>query len=262
MPSGERTSYETRSWAPTAAQHRAAYRFAAKYAQGRRVVEIGCGVGFGARILSQQATQVLAIDNSPDAISACEKDPPPANLLFRRADALSLSRSEITCDVLVAFQVIEHLADTDRFLRLAAEATAPDGICLISTPNALLSVGNNPYHHREYTPAELQGLLVHHFPSVEVLGVKGSERALQYHARRRRLVRSILSADVLRVRRLLPRKITQRLADYLGAAVKRILILRKPRAEADDWEHEYSVGQRDLDKALDLMAICRHRERE
>ena len=258
MPSGERTPYGSRSWAPTAAQHRAAYRFASAYVHGRRVVEIGCGFGFGARMLSEEAVQVLAVDNSQEAIAAASKEPVPANVEFRLSNAIGLSADEIRCDVLVAFQVIEHFPAADGFLELARDATRPDGVCLVSTPNALLSVGDNPYHFREYTPSELQRVLVPHFPYVELFGVCGSQRALTYHGHRRRLVRSILAVDVFGLRRVLPKKATQRAADYMGAAVKRFLLRGQSSSRSDDWDREYGVEQGDLERALDLIAVCRH----
>jgi len=256
--SGERTSYETRAWTPTAAQHRTAYRFVRPFAAGRRVVEIGCGMGFGAKLLSEVAAEVLAIDSSASAIAAVRQSLDAANVTVRVGDAMTLSPDDMRCDLLVALQVIEHLPAPETFAAMAAEATRPRGLCILSTPNALLSVGENPYHVREYTAPEFEALLSNSFPSVHLYGVHGSHRARSYHARRRRLTRSLLRVDVFGLRRILPRAVTRRVADVLGLAVKLCLIRREPQTEATDWEGEYTVAEGNLDEALDLLAVCSH----
>jgi len=208
-------------------------------------------------MIAAVASQVLAIDNSPDTIRANEARPHPPNLSYCIGDAALLSPAEIHCDLLVALQVIEHIPDASRFASIAAEATAPEGIAILSTPNALLSVGENPYHEREYSLADLRDLLARSFPCVELYGIHGSTKALAYHAHRRRLSGSLLQADFLRLRRLLPRWATSRAADLLGTAIKRYLHRRRPE-RPESWDDEYSIAAERLPDALDLIAVCGH----
>jgi len=258
MISGERAAYDRRAWAATAARHRAAYSFAQVHARGRRVVEVGCGTGHGARLLAEVASQVLAIDISAAAIAAAAASVGKANVSFRRADAMELSPAELQCDLLVAFQVVEHLPDAERFAALAAEATRPRGVLLISTPNARLSHGANPYHAREFTADELKEMLARLFCCVELFGVHGSQRAISYDRRRTRLAQAVLRLDILGLRRTLPRQWVNRVGDIAGEAIKRYLMWRGGRSFATSWDDDYFVAKENLDGALDILAVCGH----
>ncbi|PYT22511.1 MAG: SAM-dependent methyltransferase, partial [Acidobacteria bacterium] len=48
-------------------EHVARYWFAARFARGRRVLDAGCGSGYGADVLAREACEVLAVDISDDA---------------------------------------------------------------------------------------------------------------------------------------------------------------------------------------------------
>jgi 2-polyprenyl-3-methyl-5-hydroxy-6-metoxy-1,4-benzoquinol methylase len=208
-------------------------------------------------MLAGVAREVRAIDRSVEAVTAAAARFQAANLTYQTADIADLSPDVIRCDLLVAMQVIEHLEDVDALLRLAAEATRPAGACILSTPNALLSVGENPYHAREFTPMEFERLLLTTFAKVELYGVHGSERAVRYHAQRRRLARAVLRLDFLRLRRVLPQAVKTRAADVLGSAVKQVL-RRLLQTRPARWDDEYTVAPSAPDRALDVIALCRH----
>jgi len=258
MVSGERASYERPEWAATAARHRVVYRFAQHFAPDRQVVEIGCGAGYGAHLIAQVADRVLAIDYDAEAVAAADQSWRADRLVFRVADAMSLSAADIRCDVLVSLQVLEHLPDARRFAALVAEATKACGVCILSTPNALQSFGENPYHVHEYTPPELEELLSEFFPVVDMYGVQASERALAYHSRRGRAVERLLALDFLRLRRILPQTWVRRIGGFLGERVKQHLMRSGPRLSSDTWEDEYRVAAGNLEEALDLVAVCSH----
>ena len=71
---------------------------------------------------------------------------------------------------MVAFEVIEHLAEHDQMLEAIKRVLAPDGILVISTPDrraySEARDDNNPYHVRELTSAETLELLRGHFGHV------------------------------------------------------------------------------------------------
>ena len=49
-------------------EHVARYAFARRYARGLRVLDAGCGIGYGSAELSQDAAEVVGVDLSPEAI--------------------------------------------------------------------------------------------------------------------------------------------------------------------------------------------------
>jgi SAM-dependent methyltransferase len=150
-------------------QHLARYRWAAARASGLRVLDAACGTGYGSRILLEAgARRVTSMDLSSEASG-------PA---FVRADVSRLPARDGAFDLYVSFETLEHVDDDEALVREARRVLAPGGRFLCSTPNRnLLSPGltlrdrpRNPYHVREYSIAEFEGLLTRVFPRVTLLG--------------------------------------------------------------------------------------------
>ncbi len=165
---------------PTTSQalHLSRYQFARQYVKGKRVLDLGCGTGYGARLLAiAGADRVVAVDRSPEALIWALAGPPQERLLFACGDALACPVREAASDVVVAFELLEHLADQRSFLRSLAAAMKDDGTLLISTPNRMVyraslqhAEADNPYHVSELLPWEFEALLRDHFGEVRVMG--------------------------------------------------------------------------------------------
>src|SRR5437588_11004156 len=116
-------------------EHLARYAFAARLSRRKQVLDAGCGAGYGSAELARTAASVLGIDSSPEAIAfACAQYPAP-NLRFEEADCSALPAPDGSIDLVVAFEVIEHLQDWRAFLREARRVLAPAGQFIVSTPN-------------------------------------------------------------------------------------------------------------------------------
>lgn len=158
----------------------ARYRFAAKFAKGKKVLDVGSGLGAGANHLAQAgANKVLGIDYSKAAINHAKKSFVCPNLEFKVFDAVNLQTLNQRFDVITAFELIEHLPSGtySKFIAQVKELLNPDGIAIISTPNKLISSPNrdkpyNPYHTKEFTPEELKHLVRAYFPNTTLLGVR------------------------------------------------------------------------------------------
>jgi 2-polyprenyl-3-methyl-5-hydroxy-6-metoxy-1,4-benzoquinol methylase len=151
-------------------EHFARYAFATRLAAGRRVLDAGCGSGYGSAELARVAGAVTAIDFSEDAISFARQNFQAANLGYEVGDCLSLPQGPF--DLIVAFEVIEHLTDWRGFLAEAKRALAPGGLFLVSTPNKLYYAesrgqsGENLFHVHEFEYAEFDAELKSFFPHV------------------------------------------------------------------------------------------------
>jgi SAM-dependent methyltransferase len=247
---GERLHEGQELFALDLARHRAAYEFARERVAGARVLDLGCGGGSGAALLAGTASRVLGVDRvAPDAASR------RAGTAFCLADLAALPLRAHAFDVVVSFQVIEHLADPAPYLRAIGELLAPRGTALLSTPNRELSDGVNPYHVREYLSAELRELLARHFAEVELYGVGTSEPVRRHLEARSRRIRRVMRLDPLRLRDRLPRTWVERLF-ALGA-----LLVRRAGARAEgtpdaSWR-DFPVGRADDATSLDWLAVCR-----
>ena len=153
-------------------EHLVRYRFAASFASGHRVLDVGCGTGYGAAILAEKARLVVAIDNSHAAVEYAHQNYSRANLYYGVADCRGLPFPDRCFDLTVLFEVIEHFREQSRCLTEIRRVLATDGILVLSTPNIARSTkaieDHNPFHYKELAEAELLELLQPHFRHVQL----------------------------------------------------------------------------------------------
>jgi ubiquinone/menaquinone biosynthesis C-methylase UbiE len=97
-------------------EHLVRYGFAARFAGGCKVLDVGCGSGYGASSLAQEANRVVGIDSASEALNYAQKNYRRANLNFVLGDCRSLPFRECFFDVALMFEVIQHVAETETIL--------------------------------------------------------------------------------------------------------------------------------------------------
>lgn len=239
------------------ARHLAAYLYASRLAGGREVLDAGCGEGFGTEMLARTATRVLGIDYSAGAIaSARAAYGGRPNLELRQLDVHDLPKLGRRFDLVTNFQVVEHLPDPARFLAAIRAVLAPDGVLVLTTPNRLTSVSENPYHLHEYTAEELAALLRPIFGRVDLYSMMGNEKVQAFERARARQVQRILRLDPLGLRHRLPAGLVRFAFGRLSVLVRRRVAGADAATQAivpDD----FTVVEVFRPDALDLVALCR-----
>src|SRR6476620_11002088 len=115
----------------------ARYHFAVRLARGKRVLDAGCGAGYGSAELAHAAQTVIGADVAAEAVDFAREHYRLPNLRFEQASCAALPHRESVFDLIVAFEVIEHLENWRDFLREARRVLAPNGQFIVSTPNKL-----------------------------------------------------------------------------------------------------------------------------
>lgn len=157
-------------------EHVSRYRLASNLAAGKRCLDAGCGLGYGSEILAEAATAVTAVDVDQTTVRAAQETHRAKRLEFTVADVCRLPFGDRQFDLSVSFEVIEHLADWQLFLRELSRVTAPDGTALISTPNrdyyaeARGDSGPNPFHIHEFDYSEFKAALHQVFEYIILVG--------------------------------------------------------------------------------------------
>jgi 2-polyprenyl-3-methyl-5-hydroxy-6-metoxy-1,4-benzoquinol methylase len=152
-----------------AAEHLGRYWCAAQFAKGRRVLDAGCGIGYGSNILAEAgAAEVTGVDIAEPVIEAARMGA-ASGVSFQPGDVAALDLPADSFDLVVCFEVIEHVEDTDAVLDELARVLAPGGLLFISSPNRDRYVPGNPHHRFEFTPEELRTALDRRFGQVRLL---------------------------------------------------------------------------------------------
>ncbi|MCW2524522.1 MAG: glycosyl transferase family 2 [Frankiales bacterium] len=150
-------------------EHYHRYAIARDLARGKRVLDLGCGEGYGSALLAEVAREVVGVDIDEAAVEHARRTYSAPNLTFESGSMVntSLLSDEAEFDVVVCFDAIEHVDDHEAVMKLARGRLAADGVLLLSSPDSAVyrhDHGNeNPFHVHELTAEDLKSLLARTF---------------------------------------------------------------------------------------------------
>lgn len=145
--------------------HRQRYLWAlARIPDRARVLDAGCGVGYGSHLLGEKAAQVLGVDIAEEAVAYANRFWKEDHIAFDVCDLhfLHFDEPAPAFDAVVAFECLEHLAIPELFLLRLRPYLAEDARLFVSAPNEVAQpfhLHRNPYHFTHYTRADLQRLM-------------------------------------------------------------------------------------------------------
>jgi SAM-dependent methyltransferase len=150
-------------------EHYHRYLWTRPLVAGRRVLDLGSGEGYGAALLAQTASTVTGIDIDERTVAHSQANYPGVDFSVGSATDLS-AFPDGSFDAVVAFEMIEHVAEHDQVVGEIARVLAPGGLAVMSTPERRAYSDerdfSNPYHARELTQEEFTALLGTRFSSV------------------------------------------------------------------------------------------------
>ncbi len=146
-------------------EHLSRYLFASRLCRFKKVIDLGCGSGYGSAELARKAESVVGVDVSEEAIAEAREQYTSANLQFQVASLEQLPFADSSFQLGVCFEVIEHLTGYRKLLAEARRVLAPGGQLVISTPNIQFYAesrklnGPNPFHEHEFSYEEFRSVL-------------------------------------------------------------------------------------------------------
>jgi len=140
------------------------YTFASQFTGDKVVLDVGCGAGYGSSYLARNAKRVIGVDISKEAVDCAREHYPKDGLDFITADATKLPFPRGSFDVVVAFEVLEHVKEYESLLRECKRVTKNGGMFICSTPTKeFMSPGSgkpaSAAHFREFYVSEFCQLL-------------------------------------------------------------------------------------------------------
>ncbi|XP_053143665.1 ubiquinone biosynthesis O-methyltransferase, mitochondrial isoform X2 [Hemicordylus capensis] len=108
---------------------------------GMKILDVGCGGGLLTEPLGRLGASVTGIDPLEDNVRIAEQHKSYDPILAKRIQYKSCTLEDIveeaseTFDVVVASEVVEHVADVEMFIRCCGEVLKPEGSLFITTIN-------------------------------------------------------------------------------------------------------------------------------
>lgn len=166
--------YVPSTWSELAEyEHLPRYALACRFAHARRVLDFGCGTGYGTAMLAHAAAWALGVDNAPSALEWAQRCHRLPNLSFQRDESFLDGFDDDSVDLITCFEMIEHVSEPEqeRTVQAFARVLCADGLLLISTPNPEMTslYGDNPHHLAERTREQFLALLQNEFPFVHLV---------------------------------------------------------------------------------------------
>lgn len=137
---------------------------------GDRILEIGCGIGAVVSELVRQGCHVTGTDISRVAIEYGQSKYPGLDLQVQPAEELAFADEMF--DVVLSFDLFEHIARIDRHVSEVHRVLKPQGYYLFQTPNKLSNATFETLSHRSlkwrryhpslHTPGQLRRRLARH----------------------------------------------------------------------------------------------------
>jgi 2-polyprenyl-3-methyl-5-hydroxy-6-metoxy-1,4-benzoquinol methylase len=136
-----------------------------------KVLDIGCGTGFGTLQLTRESAYVTGVDIDQDAIRFANKCLPGVE--FEWADITRpITHIGRDYDVVLMIEVLEHVEEWQLALRNAIEVMRNDGRLIISARNTNADLRKNDLHEREWSAEQFDGALRKFFESVILFDYK------------------------------------------------------------------------------------------
>jgi len=231
-----------------------AYHVSLEHIAGK-VLEVGVGEGRGVELLAPKASSFVGIDKIGGVIENLKVKYPDKD--FRQMVIPPFSGlADNFFDVVVSFQVIEHIKRDREYLKEIYRVLKPGGKALITTPNIKMSLSRNPWHIREYTAQELNNLTESIFSNVKMLGITGNDKVMAYYEDNKRSVNRMMRWDLFNLQYHLPAFMLKFPYELLNRMNRNKLKASNNGLVSEIHHSDYLLSE-DANTSLDLFCIMK-----
>jgi SAM-dependent methyltransferase len=220
------------------------------------VLDLGFGEGYGTSLLAPKCHEIVGIDVEQKVVDYANQRHRTDNCHFEKYDGHTLPFDKEYFDIVVSFQVIEHIDNEPQFVSEIHRVLKPGGRLLLTTPNKAtrLNPGQKPFnrfHKREYYSHELEKVLKQSFSNVNVWGVSATDQIHQIEFARIKRGGVLNTLINLGLRKLLPESIDLKLSRFVGK-LRSANSENPPQFDLSD----FRIEKEKVDGSLDLFAVC------
>lgn len=228
-----------------------------------KVLEIGFGEGYGTRLLSDAVGEIVGIDVEQTVVDYALDKYASSKCKYMHYDGSTVPYPDETFDVVISFQVIEHIVNDAAFIAEVYRVLKTGGRFYITTPNRTtrLKPGQKPwnrFHVREYYPGQLADLLQVNFGEVKVLGVSATDEIHRMEIERIKQGFFLSLALKLGLRNMIPESLDAVLARLRGRLKGQKRIPKTGEAFKSKFSlDDFRVEEIKVEESLDLLGVCR-----
>jgi 2-polyprenyl-3-methyl-5-hydroxy-6-metoxy-1,4-benzoquinol methylase len=139
--------------------------FLKNFCIGKRVLDVGCGFGYGSKIISGCAKEVVGVDINEKMVLFAKRYNSAPNLNYLCQDIADFV-DKLGFEIILCLEVLEHLTDEQihSLLPKLSNLLIPKGVLIASTP-CVKTTGKtgNPHHVREFSHRDFTALLGRYF---------------------------------------------------------------------------------------------------
>ncbi|MDZ7859199.1 MAG: class I SAM-dependent methyltransferase [Candidatus Krumholzibacteriota bacterium] len=155
------------------------YFFSLRSIKNKTVLDSGCGLGWGSYLICELPRELISIDINEKALSFARGTWDDSKLNFRKLSILEIDLLRRKFDVILSYEIIEHLAWKEglRYLSQISGNLVSGGKLIMSSyfpssaGDAEKEEAKNPYHLHIYTKREMREELAKRgFTKVKFLG--------------------------------------------------------------------------------------------
>ena len=226
--------------------HVATYNFVIPYVKGKNILEFGCGSGYGSHILADHCQHITAVDISSESILYAQDNYKSENLVFKQISNIEnhpLEFDDDSFDVIISFQVIEHLSNDKAYINQLHRVLKENGKIIIVTPNKTYRLYSfqkpwNMYHIKEYNMKELSNTISNKFKIIDSLYMSARKDLIKMEINRTKKMRFLALPFTIF---FIPEKIRIALLSFLKK-----ITLKKHKSTTNTSVNNYDFNTEDI----------------
>ncbi|MGH2665075.1 class I SAM-dependent methyltransferase [Flavobacterium sp.] len=168
---GERL--ETYVYTRDTIDHLHRYAIISKYVEGKVVLDIASGEGYGTNLISKKAKFVYGVDIDAQSVADAKHKYQKENIEFLVGSTDAIPLQDGSVDVLISYETIEHHDRHEEMMQEVKRVLKPGGIHIISTPDKYFYSDKrnfkNKFHVKELYKNEFVELLSKYFSKIQLL---------------------------------------------------------------------------------------------
>ncbi len=151
------------------------YRFASKYCNNKKILEVACGSGIGLEYLAKKSDFITGVDIDIDNIQQAKKTISSSEYSNRikisQMDAHILEFEDNSFDVIILFEAIYYFKNPENFIKESKRVLKSDGILIIASVNKDWdSFHASPFTYKYFSVKEYYTLLKNGFNNITFYG--------------------------------------------------------------------------------------------